>query len=404
MPTNTTNFGLIKPGQEEFYDVNVPNVNMDVIDSVLKEIQDESISSKVKNLGFRGLLADPVYGIGGPDHINKYPEGLSVLYTDMTDWAVFLNITDFVGALEFLFVETNKTIQDGKINATQQITRYKKESTATPVKLISQYKRVWYSDATYTGWSNAEKLVFEKEFTTHLADDTNPHKVTKSQVGLGNVGNYGVATTLESETGESDIKYMTPLKVKQAVTKFTPKNVPNGFVGIGSDGKILESVIPNTVEKYVKIANIDFLANSAASANVSNLSAYKKIRIKLISTKTSITSNVVVQIMYNGITGTGLYTGSTTSGTISNTTISLAVTTTSPIITAEIEVDNQDEYYLSTIKSYNETPGGVSGGKSMGIVSLKDKQAVPLNTLDFSISGSSNIFNGGKIEVWGVAR
>lgn len=44
MPTNTTNFSLIKPGQEEFYNVDVPNANMDTIDGVLKTLQD-AISS-----------------------------------------------------------------------------------------------------------------------------------------------------------------------------------------------------------------------------------------------------------------------------------------------------------------------------------------------------------------------
>jgi phage-related tail fiber protein len=40
MPTNTTNFNLVKPGQDDFYDVSVPNANMDTIDGVLKTLQD----------------------------------------------------------------------------------------------------------------------------------------------------------------------------------------------------------------------------------------------------------------------------------------------------------------------------------------------------------------------------
>lgn len=40
MPTNTPNFKLIKPTQEEFYDVEVPNSNMDIIDRLLKGLQD----------------------------------------------------------------------------------------------------------------------------------------------------------------------------------------------------------------------------------------------------------------------------------------------------------------------------------------------------------------------------
>ncbi|MFZ0576877.1 MAG: hypothetical protein WAM41_05145 [Psychrobacillus psychrotolerans] len=44
MPTITTNFNLIKPIQGEFYNVDVPNNNMDTIDGVLKTLQD-AISS-----------------------------------------------------------------------------------------------------------------------------------------------------------------------------------------------------------------------------------------------------------------------------------------------------------------------------------------------------------------------
>lgn len=40
MPTSTTNYRLIKPGQDEFYDVAVPNANMDSIDLNLKTLQD----------------------------------------------------------------------------------------------------------------------------------------------------------------------------------------------------------------------------------------------------------------------------------------------------------------------------------------------------------------------------
>lgn len=40
MPINTPNYNLVKPMQEEFYNVDVPNNNMDIIDSILKALQD----------------------------------------------------------------------------------------------------------------------------------------------------------------------------------------------------------------------------------------------------------------------------------------------------------------------------------------------------------------------------
>lgn len=43
------------------------------------------------------------------------------------------------------------------------------------------------------------------------------HNHTKSDVGLGSVNNYGIATQAEAEAGTSNTKYMTPLSVKQAI-------------------------------------------------------------------------------------------------------------------------------------------------------------------------------------------
>ena len=52
---------------------------------------------------------------------------------------------------------------------------------------------------------------------THINDTSNPHLVTKAQVNLGNVQNYGIATTQEMQTGTSTQAYMTPALVKAAV-------------------------------------------------------------------------------------------------------------------------------------------------------------------------------------------
>lgn len=42
MPTNTTNFNLVKPDPSEFYNVAVQNENMDIIDEELKRIEEDS--------------------------------------------------------------------------------------------------------------------------------------------------------------------------------------------------------------------------------------------------------------------------------------------------------------------------------------------------------------------------
>lgn len=54
----------------------------------------------------------------------------------------------------------------------------------------------------------------------HITDDKNPHKVTKEQVGLGNVDNYPTATKAIAEKGESNAHFMTPLRTKEAIDIF----------------------------------------------------------------------------------------------------------------------------------------------------------------------------------------
>ncbi len=61
--------------------------------------------------------------------------------------------------------------------------------------------------------------------TSHIGNKSNPHGVTKSQIDLDNVQNYGIATQSEAETGTSNAKYVTPLRVKQAIDKFKIKKV-----------------------------------------------------------------------------------------------------------------------------------------------------------------------------------
>lgn len=83
-------------------------------------------------------------------------------------------------------------------------------------------------------------------FNDHINNLNNPHQVTKGQIGLGNVQNYGVATLAEAQAGTSNVKYMTPYLVKNAVAAISsevgdhalsmanPHNVTKAQVGLGN--------------------------------------------------------------------------------------------------------------------------------------------------------------------------
>lgn len=73
----------------------------------------------------------------------------------------------------------------------------------------------------------------------HTENTSNPHAVTKAQVGLGSVLNYGVATQAEAEAGAIDTKYMTPLRAKQAISSLVPaaSETVAGLIEIATSGE-----------------------------------------------------------------------------------------------------------------------------------------------------------------------
>lgn len=85
------------------------------------------------------------------------------------------------------------------------------------------------------------------EYDAHLEDYTNPHNVTKAQIGLGEVNNYPMASSALTITGENDFTYVHPLGMRYAISKQggdlvnlhiddkeNPHNVTKAQVGLGS--------------------------------------------------------------------------------------------------------------------------------------------------------------------------
>ena len=103
----------------------------------------------------------------------------------------------------------------------------------------------------------------------HITDKNNPHQTTKAQVGLGSVENYGVSTTAEAQAGVSDVKYMTPLKTKDAITqqaliplnahindKNNPHQTTKAQVGLGS---VENFALATTAEAQAGTSNLKYM-------------------------------------------------------------------------------------------------------------------------------------------------
>lgn len=90
------------------------------------------------------------------------------------------------------------------------------------------------------------------EVTSHESNKTNPHSVTKVQVGLSNVLNYGIATEAEATAGTSNAKYMTPLLTKKALndSNIVHKSGNETITGIKIFTKQLENyTVPHETDK-----------------------------------------------------------------------------------------------------------------------------------------------------------
>ena len=68
------------------------------------------------------------------------------------------------------------------------------------------------SDAT----KNAASVTLTNKTLTSPVINS-PSGIVKGDVGLGSVGNYGIASEAEAQAGTSNVKYMTPLRTKDAI-------------------------------------------------------------------------------------------------------------------------------------------------------------------------------------------
>lgn len=99
----------------------------------------------------------------------------------------------------------------------------------------------------------------------HLSDKDNPHEVTKEQVGLGSVQNYPIASEAEAKAAVVNNRYMTPLRTREMVAEFVTSEL---------DGHATRFDNPhNTTKEQVGLGNVmnyPIAASSDVQAAASN--------------------------------------------------------------------------------------------------------------------------------------
>lgn len=83
-------------------------------------------------------------------------------------------------------------------------------AVATPADAQAGVRNDLYMTPAMT--AVAVQNIPSQALANHEADHGNPHQTTATQVGLGNVQNYPVASTADAQAGTRDDLYMTPLK------------------------------------------------------------------------------------------------------------------------------------------------------------------------------------------------
>lgn len=132
---------------------------------------------------------------------------------------------------------------------------------------------------------NLEDLTNLNILTNHIASKTNPHEVTKSQVGLANLENYGIADVTDFISG-SEIKYATASGVNQYIDKLFSDDPTLKYVSLAPKKILSESVIlqPNSNKVFSVSLNKNsryeiIISCDSANANCLKM-AFSKYTVK----------------------------------------------------------------------------------------------------------------------------
>ncbi len=105
----------------------------------------------------------------------------------------------------------------------------------------------------------------------HTGDFNNPHKVTKSQVGLGLVDNYQTANATEAQDGTRNDRFMTPLRTKNAIDKYAADVVSPHINDLNNPHKVTKAQVDlGNVQNYDVATAVEAQAAGRLDAVVVN--------------------------------------------------------------------------------------------------------------------------------------
>ena len=118
--------------------------------------------------------------------------------------------------------------------------------------------------------------VVNAALAAHIADKLNPHATTKDQIQLFNVQNYGIATAQQAQDGTDNATYMTPLRVKQAISALASVDLQAHLVDYSNPH--------GTTKGQVGLGLVDNFATATAADAVNNTIANKFMTPQRVAT------------------------------------------------------------------------------------------------------------------------
>lgn len=103
----------------------------------------------------------------------------------------------------------------------------------------------------------------------HTTNTSNPHSVTAAQVGLGNVPNYSLATEEEALAGVSKVKFLTPYLANLMLTNSTDQPLAAHLLDYTNPHKVTAAQIGlGNVSNYGTATNDQTILGTATNLNV----------------------------------------------------------------------------------------------------------------------------------------
>jgi hypothetical protein len=213
------------------------------IDAMLGQFQNQVTSLQTVITGYNNLLEAHISNYNNPHQTNAEQVGLG----NVQNYGIATQADCAAGTSNTLYVTpfglvgaTNVVMSALEAHITNYQNPHQTNAEQVGLGLVNNYATATIQQAQAGTASNLyvtpqgvaaavttqAYAPLSNEINAHISNLNNPHQTTATQVGLGNVPNYGLATTAQAQAGTVNTAFMTPALVAAAVTTqaLTPLN------------------------------------------------------------------------------------------------------------------------------------------------------------------------------------